>query len=300
MRPKGNGFERLRNAFAGVGLVIQFGTVGHNPQLTSTLLMKTTQVDNIQEAFKVAEGFPAPIGEKTFYAFRGHSNVDYNLAPSLWRVVRDGFESEEEVVDLEKRLTFEFRRRSRHHRPKATEGFYTGSDSDCSTQDLWQTMQHHGSPTRLLDWTRSFYIALYFAVVSSPDSDGAIVVIDTSAIENWANLKYDQKPPGLKASADVVSRPLLFTPTPNFERAIIQQGLFTMPTTILCDHDELFIEAHKRAGKEMEKVRIRKECKPLLLSQLVAMNLTAATLFPGIDGIARSVQELALLAAADA
>ena len=190
--------------------------------------MKTTQVDNIQEAFKVAEGFPAPIGEKTFYAFRGHSNVDYNLAPSLWRVVRDGFESEEEVVDLEKRLTFEFRRRSRHHRPKATEGFYTGSDSDCSTQDLWQTMQHHGSPTRLLDWTRSFYIALYFAVVSSPDSDGAIVVIDTSAIENWANLEYDQKPPRLKASADVVRYRRLKLRVTHFSMALrCRHGLTT-------------------------------------------------------------------------
>jgi hypothetical protein len=38
-------------------------------------------------------------------------------------------------------------------------------------------MQHYGSPTRLLDFTESIFIATYFAVVES-DSDPAICAIN--------------------------------------------------------------------------------------------------------------------------
>ena len=157
--------------------------------------MITTQIEDIQQAFQTASRFPAPIGEETFFAFRGHSNVNYNLAPSLSRIIHGNISCERIAYELETRLTFEFRRRSRHLRPKATSGMFRGADGDRSTEDLWQKMQHHGAPTRLLDWTRSFYVALYFAVVGSPESDGEILVIDTSAIAKWSDTKPDQKPP---------------------------------------------------------------------------------------------------------
>ena len=160
-------------------------------------------------------------------------------------------------------------------------------------------MQHHGAPTRLLDWTRSFYVALYFAVVGSPKHDGSVTVINLAAIDKWDELDGKIKPRqarGFEKLLDDKPRPLLYSPIPDFERAVIQQGLFTIPTHLMCDQDELFGDAHSDAGHEMERVLIRSECKPLLLSQLIAMNLTAATLFPDIDGIARSIRELALIA----
>ena len=170
---------------------------------------------------------------------------------------------------------------------------------DDSEIDLWQTMQHHGAPTRLLDWTRSFYVALYFAVVGSPTHDASVSVINLAAIDKWDELDSKVRPHharGFEKLLDDKPRPLLYSPTPDFERAVIQQGLFTIPTHLMCDHNKLFSDAHNDTGHEMERVLIRSECKPLLLSQLIAMNLTAATLFPDIDGIARSIRELAMIA----
>lgn len=44
----------------------------------------------------------------------------------------------------------------------------------------WELMQHHGTPTRLLDWTRSPFVALWFAMEKAPDDeDSALWVFDT-------------------------------------------------------------------------------------------------------------------------
>jgi len=51
-------------------------------------------------------------------------------------------------------------------------------------------MQHHGAPTRLLDWSTSIYVAAYFAVIEQPNADGVIWIVHLDTVRNRMIEKY--------------------------------------------------------------------------------------------------------------
>lgn len=96
------------------------------------------------------------------YVFRGVSNRDYPLSTSLARFVGDS-----EQWNLEQVLLSDFLKHA-HDDVHESRPFY----------HLLSLAQHHGLPTRLLDWTSSPLVALYFATGGSPDVDGVIWAVD--------------------------------------------------------------------------------------------------------------------------
>ena len=109
----------------------------------------------LRRACNLAE-FVAFISDECYepgWIFRGQRSASWGLVPGLYRQWRDGSTEQAHHHQLEERLLFRFKLEAR---PYLT----IEPDNDWE----WLALaQHHGLPTRFLDWTRSPLVALYFA-----------------------------------------------------------------------------------------------------------------------------------------
>jgi hypothetical protein len=229
--------------------------------------------------------------------FRGVGDARWNLETTLERAAKSLDLKNDQIADLEVALYREFRRRFHHYDVRVP-------DED-STLEWLARMQHHGAPTRLLDWTYSAYVALFFAIERMPESaDFAGVFIadgdqlrDSAASEAAAfGLSgYVQKltPPNERQFEILFLRnraPFVGAVNPYYlnERLTIQRGLFLAPGDVRLSFEDNLTKASGLAGA-VTLVEIPRELREVLLRELFEMNISAATLFPGLDGFARSL-----------
>jgi hypothetical protein len=105
-------------------------------------------------------GLDGETGDDDCY-YRGHGDAEWQLLPLLFRdrnaPVDGSRERRDHFLALEHNLYFEFRARARElHGQHLT------------SWDVLFAMQHFRAPTRLLDWTETFAVALYFALSDRP------------------------------------------------------------------------------------------------------------------------------------
>lgn len=259
-------------------------------------------ISSVAELFEVLQSF-----NQSKWAFRGQGR-DHILAASIERVaIKPGIA--EDYVERE------FRRRAHQ---------YVTDVPDVDDDLEWLAlMQHHGAPTRLLDWTRSAQVAAFFAAQSSNSADPFITADPAKPVEPFVIWAADADNVNAEASAmlgiagsanDLSSREnfrkiyrnqqpeelylvAALQPHRMNERLTIQQGLF------LCANNPLFSfrrclaalllhasNGHKPSAQWLHKLVIAAETRLGLLASLNKMNINAATLFPGLDGFSQSLQ----------
>ncbi len=239
------------------------------------------------------------------YLYRGQAKSEWRLVPSLLRLIEmngltDALVSADQALVIESLAVDEFCSQAHLHIP---------SNVFTTTTDVvsWMTlMQHHGAPTRLLDWTRSIYVAAYFAVTDCLSDDGAVWIVHVGSVSRAMSDEYGGESATLPDKADrmkgfmqVPSAPevVLFMSRKNTTRRMVaQQGFFSMCRNILGDQGKILEKAvNNNSIIQFKKLVIPFGLKVQFARRLRAMNLTASALFPGLDGLARSVSELVLL-----
>jgi hypothetical protein len=233
---------------------------------------------------------------KPAYLFRGQPDADRSLLPSFTRYAREAGLTSEQAIRIEDEALTEFARQAHLHVPSSILMETNG------LMGWWSLMQHYGAPTRFLDWTRSPFVAAYFAVASHLDKPGAIWVIHAAtAMRRWPkDLPMDE---GKAAEVKALCSPeaqdhaeLYFVRRPReTDRMAAHQGYFSLSPQVLADHAELLHAATTDPdpdGPQFFRFIVAPEKKLHFLRRLVGMNVTARALFPGVDGLGRTVEEL--------
>lgn len=247
------------------------------------------------------------------WIFRGQKRTldrRIDFISSLERAAESfGLKEKYRLSQIEEVLSREFRRKLHHYTS------YVPNESD--TLELSALMQHYGAPTRLLDWTYSFYVATFFAVeVEEMTYDGWYEVWALNA--KWFSaetikpdpIRQERNVARDKASAEKKDVPIAqqqaiidyllkekvaavqnVNPYNLNERLTIQRGLFLFPGDIDCTF-EGNLKATGYAVKSpnnLYRFKIERKARKEILEKLFEMNINRAVLFPDLDGFARSL-----------
>ena len=213
------------------------------------------------------------------YLFRGQADEDWDLRPSLLRhISRPGKKLDpKRVVDLEGKALAAFRSQAHLH---LDDSIVSQSHTE---RDWWGLMQQYGAPTRLLDWTRSPYVAAYFAANEHFDRPGCIWLVCLDELVKVMSARH---------RPDVVVLPHEYeTPT---NRMVAQQSVAIYCTDVTADHAAVIDTGlpAESSPRMFHRYTFPAAQKPHILHELRQMNITAATLLPGIDGLGESIAEL--------
>ncbi|MGC8121547.1 FRG domain-containing protein [Marinobacter sp. VGCF2001] len=199
------------------------------------------------------------------YCFRGQSNSEWKLENTL-----DRLRKKSQVLIPEDRHLDAFKYAARGRR--------NGSLNELSENDWWSLGQHYGLATPLLDFTRSPYVALYFAFSEESDADyRAVYAIHMSTL-------LDLKKQSEETEEQFVD---IFTPlTEENHRLINQAGLFVRlpPETILDEWVQKKFSGDRSKEAVLIKMLIPNRMVEECLIHLNRSNINHLTLFPDLMG----------------
>jgi hypothetical protein len=257
-------------------------------------MVNEIEVESWSEFEKAIDEYIASPAWSGKFAFRGQGNANWTLRPSLLRSVTGDY-PKLGLRSIERQATEHFAARAANHHPFAP-------DRDPGDWlAWWPLMQHHGAPTRLLDWTKSPYVAAYFAVEDlKADEDGAVYLVHTELVNQAATDATGKPLLDLQfideTWDDIMKKPHLIkfiTPQRMTTRMAAQQGLYSICKSPLMAHDEAIsnVLPSEKRDDYFRRLTIPGRLKREVARQLQYMNITASSLFPGIDGLGRQLRE---------
>ena len=226
------------------------------------------------------------------WAFRGSRHESHPLFSALSRYLQTFRVDPAVWADQEERILRIFKRKAHHFLDDAP-----AADDDFEWLAL---MQHHGAPTRLLDFTWSPYVAAFFALYRAT-GDAAVWAFNPAqisrpeALERQRPLFQSTLDPTCKEDfrryflKEEISFVWVGEPQRMNRRLIAQSGTFAIPGLLNQSMEEILNTYPDPKNTLVKFILPSAKIRDRGLRELYRMNITHATLFPDLDGLSRSL-----------
>ena len=276
------------------------------------------RLDNPSDIFKFNHRF------MDSFVYRGHANHEWKLVSSLYRFLENYHPNIGNILysnmyerEMIKDFKYKYQAYTKNSMPNEDDMI-----------EWLSIMQHYGAPTRLIDFSYSPYIALFMALSEFSKTDSDIWCLnrfwcrtqfcnDYNSTEKKSDINEYIYEKANQMILDVSNsmpckRVYLIKPKLINERLIRQQGLFAIlgedranlienlepflksKKETIIEIDNLFDEINKSEGFNSNnyaliRIIIPKEFKFDLMYLLNKMNINAETIYPGLEGLGRSM-----------
>lgn len=216
--------------------------------------------------------------------YRGQSNSVWKLEP---RLMRDKLEiSESHLINR-------FKQNATYLLNQAPQGEF----------DWLFLMQHHSVPTRLLDWSESPLVALFFAVSESPDCDAALWLLQPCILNGISNFKPEFEfevpsfddlhlknylPSTISGERSSSLYPIAAIAPRNSSRMQAQQGVFT-----ISHRENIYIEDVGHSGSPRDHIWryiVPASSKIDIEEELKLLGISRFQIFPELESLATQLR----------
>lgn len=217
--------------------------------------------------------------------FRGVENSEYTLSSTLERYIIEYYRpqhidkkewhyniTKKEFNSVAKKLLNDCKQKFKGRIPE--QSILLNSETDNYLEnEIWAYGQHFGLSTPYLDWTKSFFVALYFAFEKQKTNSQyrAIYFLNTYGINNLIKI--------IQSKVDIGGR------------LMAQKGVFT---NLLCSEiEELNQQAKDKKlflfdNEPLTKILIHNDLRIDIMEYLLSMNIDSSTIYPDFQGAIKS------------